>query len=240
MTAIISTHNISKSYGTHPAVRDLTLDIESGEFFGFLGPNGAGKTTTIRMLAGIIKPDNGDFSIDGINGADRIAVAMVAGVMPESRGFYAWMTAEEYLDFFAGLYAIKDPRPVVSRLIEQVGLSEKKRSRIATFSRGMKQRLGLARSLINNPKLLLLDEPTLGLDPQGQEDIQNLLKDLNKQGVTVFYSSHLLSDVAALCTRLGIINHGKLVALGTVAELQKQAHVEDSNLTEIFLALTKQ
>jgi len=239
MTTIISTHNISKSYGPHVAVKDLNLEIESGEFFGFLGPNGAGKTTTIRMLVGIIEPDHGDFSIDGINGADRIAVAKIAGVIPESRGFYSWMTAEEYLSFFAGLYGVKDPVSAVNRLLEQVGLSERRRSRIASYSRGMKQRLGLARSLINSPKLLFLDEPTLGLDPQGQEDIQKLLKDLNVQGVTVFYSSHLLSEVAVLCSRVGIINHGTLVAKGTLTELQKQAHVEDSNLTDIFLALTR-
>ncbi|MCX6646623.1 MAG: ABC transporter ATP-binding protein, partial [bacterium] len=128
---------------------------------------------------------------------------------------------------------------VVTHLLDQVGLADRKRSRIATYSRGMKQRLGLARSLVNSPKLLFLDEPTLGLDPQGQEDIQHLLKNLNKQGVTIFYSSHLLSEVAVLCSRVGIINHGILVAEGTVAELQKQAHVEDSNLTEIFLALTR-
>jgi ABC-2 type transport system ATP-binding protein len=239
MNPIIVINDVTKSYGAHVAVRDLNLAIEPGEFFGFLGPNGAGKTTTIRLLTGLIEPDKGEITVGGIENTDRMSVASISGVMPESRGFYLWMTAEEYLEFFAGLYGVKDTDKVVRGLLDQVGLTERKHSRIATFSRGMKQRLGLARSLINSPKILFLDEPTLGLDPKGQEDIQNLLRDLNEEGVTIFYSSHLLSEVAVLCTRVGIINHGTLVADGDIGELQKQAHVENSNLTDIFLALTR-
>ena len=238
MTKIISAKNLYKSYGREPAIKDLSLEIESGEFFGFLGPNGAGKTTTIRMLTGIIQPDQGEILIDN-KANDRTEVAKIIGVMPESRGFYDWMTAEEYLMFFAKLYNVPKSEQRVKELLGQVSLTPRKASKIGAYSRGMKQRLGLARALVNSPKILFLDEPTLGLDPQGQEDIQKLLKNLNSQGVTVFYSSHLLNEVSNLCTRIGIINHGSLVAQGTIAELQQQTKLQGNNLTEIFLALTK-
>ncbi len=239
MDAIITAKNISKSYGSQAAVKDLSLEIQRGEFFGFLGPNGAGKTTTIRMLTGILPPDQGEIIIQGKNHTQRKDIAKMIGVIPESRGFYHWMTGEEYLHFFAQLYGIIKPERTISQLLKQVGLLERKRAKIATYSRGMKQRLGLARALINGPKILFLDEPTLGLDPQGQEDIQKLLKTLNHEGVTIFFSSHLLPEVSALCSRIGIINHGKLIALGTLSELQEQTQSKGS-LKDIFLALTGQ
>jgi len=236
---ILSIKKLNKAYGSNLAVDNLSLDVVSGEFLGFLGPNGAGKTTTIRLLSGTIPPDSGEINFSGITSNRKSDISKIIGVMPESRGFYDWMTAEEYLDFFAQLYAVKESEAVINKLLDQVQLTNRKNSRISAFSRGMKQRLGLARSLINNPKILFLDEPTLGLDPQGQEDIQKLLKNLNSQGVTIFYSSHLLAEVSNLCSRLAIINHGKLVAEGTISELQQKANIKDNNLTEIFLALTK-
>ncbi len=238
MSKIVVAKKLNKSYGHEPAVKDLNLEIESGEFFGFLGPNGAGKTTTIRMLTGIVQPDQGQILIDGQEN-NKAETAKIIGVLPESRGFYEWMTAEEYLQFFAKLYELPAPQQKVAELLDQVSLASRKTSKIEAFSRGMKQRLGLARALINSPKLLFLDEPTLGLDPQGQEDIQNLLKKLNGQGVTIFYSSHLLNEVASLCSRIGIIHRGLLVAQGSIAELQQQAKTRKNNLTDIFLALTK-
>jgi ABC-2 type transport system ATP-binding protein len=238
MNLIISAKNLVKSYGSQKAVQDLTLEVASGEFFGFLGPNGAGKTTTIRMLTGIIQADGGKILIDGKSHSQKQLIAKSIGVVPESRGFYDWMTGEEYLKFFGSLYNITMLNEKVESLLSKVGLSQRKNSRIAAFSRGMKQRLGLARALINDPKILFLDEPTLGLDPQGQEDIQNLLKQLNQQGVTIFFSSHLLNEVASLCSRVAIINHGKLVALGTISELQAKINSSGSSLTDIFLALT--
>ena len=236
---ILSIKKLNKAYGSTQALDNLSLDIASGEFFGFLGPNGAGKTTTIRILSGTIPPDSGEIDFSGVTNGKKSDIAKIIGVMPESRGFYDWMTAEEYLSFFVKLYAIKESQAVIKKLLDQVQLTDRKNSRIGTFSRGMKQRLGLARALINNPQILFLDEPTLGLDPQGQEDIQKLLKNLNQQGVTIFYSSHLLAEVANLCSRLAIINHGKLVAQGTIGELQQKTNIKDNNLTEIFLALTK-
>ncbi len=236
MNAIISAKNLTKSFGTVKAVDSLNLEIAQGEFFGFLGPNGAGKTTTIRMLTGIIEADNGEIAIAGSH-TDRISIANLVGVVPESRGFYDWMTAEEYLLFFAQLYNISSLQKKIDELLEKVNLLKRKNNAIGTFSRGMKQRLGLARALINNPRILFLDEPTLGLDPQGQEEIQKLLQQLNKQGVTIFLSSHLLNEVSELCSRIGIINHGRLVAQGTIAELQAKTKLAGT-LKDIFLALT--
>ena len=241
MTDIIATENVSKSYGDRKAVDDLTLHIQEGEIFGFLGPNGAGKTTTIRLLTGILKPDHGVVAIDQRSlSQQRREVAQVIGVIPESRGLYNWMTAAEYLSFFGHLYRLKEELLVerVEALLSQVGLLKRKHSMIGTFSLGMRQRLGLARALINSPKILFLDEPTLGLDPQGQEDIQRLLKKLNSEGVTIFLSSHLLNEVSDLCSRLGIINKGKLIAEGTIDELGKMANLPDGTLTQIFLYLT--
>jgi len=238
MKAIISANNVTKSYGLIRAIVGLHLEIPEGEFFGFLGPNGAGKTTTIRMLTSIIEPDSGEITIAGHAYPNLKPITSLIGVVPESRGFYDWMTAEEYLLFFAQLYSILNPLKKVEGLLERVNLLKRKNSVIATFSRGMKQRLGLARALINDPKILFLDEPTLGLDPQGQEEIQNLLKQLNKNGETIFFSSHQLNEVSNLCSRVAIINQGRLVAQGTIAELQAKTNLEGSTLKEIFLALT--
>lgn len=241
LTDIIVAENVSKSYGDRKAVDALTLHIQEGEIFGFLGPNGAGKTTTIRLLTGILKPDQGEVAIDQHSlSQQRREVAQVIGVIPESRGLYNWMTATEYLSFFGHLYGLKEELLAerVEALLSQVGLLKRKHSVIGTFSLGMRQRLGLARALINSPKILFLDEPTLGLDPQGQEDIQKLLKKLNGEGVTIFLSSHLLNEVSDLCSRLGIINNGKLVAEGTIDELGKMTNLPGGTLTQIFLRLT--
>jgi len=237
MKTIISAKNLTKSYGLIKAVDSLSLEIAQGEFFGFLGPNGAGKTTTIRMLTGIIAPDNGEITIGGNAYLNLKPILHLIGVVPESRGFYEWMTAKEYMLFFAQLYNIPNPHKKIDELLGKVNLSERKNSTITTFSRGMKQRLGLARALINNPEILFLDEPTLGLDPQGQEEIQNLLKQLNKSGVTIFLSSHQLNEVSNLCSKVAIINKGRLVVQGTIEELQKKTKLAGS-LKDIFLALT--
>jgi ABC-2 type transport system ATP-binding protein len=232
---MISVHNLSKSYGEIRAVDRLGLSILQGDFFGFLGPNGAGKTTTIRLLTGIIKPDGGEIRIDGFSLDQREKIARIIGVVPESRGLYDWMTAVEYLRFFADLYGIKGRRTVetVDSLLRQVDLLADSGRAIGTYSRGMKQRLGLARALINSPKILFLDEPTLGLDPQGQEDIQNLLRKLNREGVTIFLSSHLLYEVSALCSRIAIINKGRLVAQGTMEELRRTTNMKEAYLVKI-------
>jgi len=237
MESIINAQHITKTYGKISAVDDLSFQVNAGDFFGFLGPNGAGKTTTIRMLTGILASDNGNIKINGKDISDRQELSHIIGVLSESRGFYDWMTGEEYLSFFADLYSLTDKKKVVGDLLSVVGLTERKNTCIATYSRGMKQRLGLARALVNNPRIIFLDEPTLGLDPQGQEDIHNLLKKLNQQGVTIFFSSHVLSEVADLCSIIAVINKGRLVAQGTMSELQKKTGSTD--LKQIFLSLTQ-
>jgi ABC-type multidrug transport system ATPase subunit len=233
---VIAAWQISKSYHGRKAVDNLTLSVQQGEFFGFLGPNGAGKTTTIRMLTGILRPDEGLIRINDHDVHERQQLSKAIGVLSESRGFYSWMKGEEYLRFFAELYGIPDREQTIVTLLEQVGLTEQKRKAIGAYSRGMKQRLGLARALINRPQILFLDEPTLGLDPQGQEDVQQLLKRLNQDGVTIFYSSHLLHEVSRLCSLIAIINEGKLVATGTLDALERQTGSKD--LKSAFLALT--
>lgn len=237
MESIINAQHISKSYGHMAAVDDLSIQVKAGDFFGFLGPNGAGKTTTIRMLTGILASDQGTMTINGKDISKRQELSRVIGVLSESRGFYDWMTGEEYLSFFADLYSLADKKKVVIDLLDTVGLASRKNTRIATYSRGMKQRLGLARALVNNPKIIFLDEPTLGLDPQGQEDIHTLLKKLNQRGVTIFFSSHVLSEVAELCSIIAVINKGRLIAQGTMLELQKKTGSTD--LKQIFLTLTQ-
>ena len=238
MSAIISIKNLSKSYGGNKAVDGLNLEIQKGEFYGFLGPNGAGKTTTIRMITGILRGDQGEITVDGSPVSDKKHIAKLLGVVPESRGFYEWMTASEYLYFFANLYGIpkKNQEQLITNLLSEVDLLKRKDSTIGTYSRGMKQRLGLARALVNDPKILILDEPTLGLDPQGQVMMQQLLKKLSDTGVTIFLSSHLLDEVSRLCSRIGILHQGRLIAEGTVDELKQKTNMKD--LTEVFLHLT--
>ena len=241
MTPIISIKNLSKAYGAEKAVDDLNLTIQKGEFYGFLGPNGAGKTTTIRMITGILEPDEGEILVDGFQVHEKEHVAKIIGVVPEGRGFYEWMTADEYLSFFANLYDVPEDThsDLIDSLLTEVDLAKRRHSKIGTYSRGMRQRLGLARALINSPQLLILDEPTLGLDPQGQESVQKLLKKLNSEGVTIFLSSHLLDEVSRLCSRIGILNHGRLLVEGTENEIREKTNQKDKNLTEIFLHLTR-
>lgn len=235
MNTIISVKNLSKSYQQVKAVDRIDLTIEQGEFFGFVGPNGAGKTSTIRMLTGIIPPDQGEILMDGFTIDERKEIARIIGVVPESRGFYDWMTAFEYLQFFSTIYGIKkflQPENI-QWLLDQVGLLNRQAHKIGTYSRGMKQRLGLARALINNPRILFLDEPTLGLDPQGQEDIQNLLIEFNRKGVTIFLSSHLLPEVSDLCSRIAIIDKGKLIIQGSMDELRQKTNLKSTYYLKI-------
>lgn len=222
----ISTSNLSKVYKKFKAVDSLTMNVEAGDIFGFLGPNGSGKTTTIRMLCGLILPSSGKAEIAGfdiIKGS--IDIRRIIGLFPESSGFYNWMNAEEYLNYFAALYKIDSQiaKKRTINLLEKVGLANKSHVPIGYYSRGMRQRLGLARTLINDPQIIFLDEPTLGLDPKGQRDIQKILFDLNHdKGITIFLSSHALNEVSSLCKNVAILNRGRMVAHGTIDELRKR------------------
>lgn len=223
----IITSGLTKDYRNFRAVDSLTIAVNPGDIFGFLGPNGAGKTTTIRMLCGLLLPTSGNAKVAGLDILkDNLKIRSIIGLLPESSGFYNWMNAEEYLLHFAGLYKIESllARKRANDLLEKVGLAAKAFAPIGYYSRGMKQRLGLARALINNPKVIFLDEPTLGLDPKGQQDIQKILLDLNhEREVTIFLSSHALSEVSSICNRVAIVNRGRLVAQGTIDELRKLA-----------------
>jgi ABC-type multidrug transport system ATPase subunit len=229
-------NKVGKSYSGKKAVENLSFEVAKGEFLGFLGPNGAGKTTTIRLLTGILRADEGQISISELDISRKKEVSRVIGVLSESGGFYNWMTGEEYLKFFEGLYRTGNKNSQALQLLENVGLTQQADKSIGAYSRGMKQRLGIARALINGPEILFLDEPTLGLDPQGQDDIMKLLKKFNEAGMTIFYSSHLLYEVAGLCSKIIIIDRGSLIASGTLPELQKISG--NTGLKEIFLSMT--
>jgi ABC-2 type transport system ATP-binding protein len=221
----VRTFNLTKVYGKLSAISALDINVKSGDIFGFLGPNGAGKTTTIRMLCGLILPSSGGGQVAGLDILkDSKKIRTIIGLLPESSGYYNWMNAEEYLHYFAALYKIETDiaRKRARDLLDKVGLASKSLVPIGYYSRGMKQRLGLARTLINEPKVIFLDEPTLGLDPRGQQQIQKILLDLNrKKNVTIFLSSHALSEVSSLCNRIAIVNKGRLVAQGTIEELRR-------------------
>ena len=226
---IINVENLVKRYNGHTALDGLNFGVEEGDIFGFLGPNGAGKTTTIRILTTILKADSGKVMIDGYDVFKKpMEVRKIINALPESGGYYDWMTACEYLEFFFKLYEGKTLKQDIYALLESVGLDGKEDHFIHSYSRGMKQRLGIARALINRPKLLFLDEPTNGLDPKGRMDIHDLLMDLNRRdGTTIFLSTHLLDDVKRLCNRIAIINYGKIVRAGELEKMKGKGTIED-------------
>ena len=221
----VRTFSLTKMYGKFSAISSLDINVNSGDIFGFLGPNGAGKTTTIRMLCGLILPSSGGGKVAGLDVLKDIKeIRTIIGLLPESSGYYNWMNAQEYLLYFAALYKIETDiaKKRARDLLDKVGLASKSLVPVGFYSRGMKQRLGLARTLINEPKVIFLDEPTLGLDPRGQQQIQKILLDLNRENnVTIFLSSHALSEVSSLCNRIAIVNKGRLVAQGTIEELRR-------------------
>ena len=223
---MIRTEGLTKVYKNgFRAVDGLDLQIDEGDIFGFLGPNGAGKTTTIRMLDGLLQPTSGTAFINGMDITKQpVDIRRVIGVVPESHGYYYSMTAQQYLKYFSALFDPKhDETAYVEYLLRRVGLYEKKDVAVGRFSRGMKQRLGVAKALINRPKVIFLDEPTLGLDPRGQHEIQQLLLEANKtDGVTVFITSHLLKDIEVLCSKVCIVKDGKLIEQGSIDWLREK------------------
>lgn len=223
---MIQTEHLEKTYRNgFRAVKDLSLHVDKGDIFGFLGPNGAGKTTTIRMLDGLLTPTRGKVLIGGMNVAGHASgIRRMIGVVPESHGYYYWMTAKEYLQYF---YALFNPNgfdeKYLDGLLDKVGLADKADVHVGQFSRGMKQRLGIAKALVNRPQMIFLDEPTLGLDPRGQREIQQLLCDINNSdGITIFITSHMLKDIEVLCNKVCIIKDGCLVEQGSIQGLQEK------------------
>jgi ABC-2 type transport system ATP-binding protein len=225
--AAIQTDALTKDYAVgfwrprpYRALDGVTLRVEANEVFGFLGPNGAGKTTTLKLLMQLIYPTSGSISILGRPAGD-LEVRRRVGFLPEAPYFYDYLTAEELLAYFAGLFGIRNPerRRRVSDLLDRVGIGGERRLPMRKFSKGMLQRVGLAQALINDPEVVVLDEPMSGLDPIGRRDVCALILSLRDRGCTVFFSSHILSDAETLCSRVGILAGGKLVATGLLSEM---------------------
>jgi ABC-2 type transport system ATP-binding protein len=216
---MIRIEQLRKEYDDLVAVNDLTLEIPAGEIFGLIGPNGAGKTTTIRMACGLLTPTSGKVSVNGIDIHQRPEDAQAyVGYLSDFFAVYEDLKVWEYLDYFAHAYRLRDEiiPERVNQAIGQVGLEVKKDSLIKGLSRGMKQRLGIARAVIHQPKVLLLDEPASGLDPKARIDLRNLLLDLNKQGATILISSHILTELEGFCTSIGIMEKGRMVRSGRI------------------------
>ncbi len=218
---VVRTEQLTKRYNGLVAVRDLEVRVEPGEIYGFLGPNGAGKTTTLLMVLGILKPTAGRIYLWGRPlEADPLAAKWHIGVVGEHDYIHDHLTADEYLRFFAGLYGVPNPAPRIGTLLERLGLLEFRTLRARDFSRGMTQKLSLARALLHDPKLLILDEPVSGLDPHGIVDVRHLLLELNRSGVTILISSHLLSEVEQTAHRVGIMHRGRLIRQDTIPALR--------------------
>ena len=218
----IDLRNITKRYDKLTAVDNLSLALGPGEIFGFIGPNGAGKTTTIKILATLLEPTSGTAFVDGINVMENPdAVRARIGYMPDTFGVYDEFKVWEYLDFFAAAYKVpKGDRPgLIDLVLDLTNLSNKKDAYVEGLSRGMKQRLCLARTMVHNPKVLLLDEPASGLDPRARIEIRDLLKELRNLGKTIIVSSHILPELADFCTSVGIIEKGKLLVSGPIDSL---------------------
>jgi ABC-2 type transport system ATP-binding protein len=218
---LIEIQGLKLDIGPHAVLQDVSLTLQKGQIYGLLGPNGAGKSTTISVVTGLRKPTGGTVRVLGLDpAADAIILHRRIGVLAEQAGFYDWMSAGDYLRWVASLYQIKLDQAEIARLLGQVGLQGQNHASIATYSRGMRQRLGLARALVNKPELLILDEPTNGLDPRGRREIHDVLLDLSaNHGVGILLCTHLLDDVDRLCTRVGIIAQGRTLLEGAIADL---------------------
>jgi ABC-2 type transport system ATP-binding protein len=239
---MISLIHLTKRFGRLTAVNDVTLEIPAGEIFGFLGPNGAGKTTTIKMIAGILQPTEGTIIIDGKDLADDpVGAKQVTGFIPDRAFLYEKLTGVECLQFVASLYSM-DQRHMESKIIELMALFEMEEwagDLIESYSHGMKQRLVMSVALIHEPKVIVVDEPMVGLDPKGARLVKSLFKSLAGTGVSVFMSTHTLAIAEEMCHRIGIIHEGCLIATGTSSELRQKAGAEEHNLEAVFLKLTE-
>ena len=237
--------NVTKSYNknTVKAVDSLTMTVNNGEIFGFLGPNGAGKTTSIRMLTGILQPDEGELLLDGISIKERpIAAKRTFAFVPDNPETFSRLKAIEYLDFISDVYKV--PADQKKQRIEdyctKFGLLENLNSRISSFSHGMKQKLFLIASLITDPNNWILDEPMVGLDPEAAFTIKEIMRERAAAGKTVFFSTHVMEVAEKLCDRVGIIKKGKIVFIGTIEELQQQHGSAGQSLEDIFLKLVSE
>jgi ABC-2 type transport system ATP-binding protein len=244
---IIEAEGLTKKYGTQIAVNNLILQIREGEVFGFLGPNGAGKTTTLLMFLGLTEPTSGKIRVVGFDPTrEPLRVKEKVGYLPENVGFYEDMDARQNLRFIAHLNHIPDKvsSKKTDELLQMVGLFEEAKKKVGTYSKGMRQRLGIAEVLIKEPRLIFLDEPTIGLDPDGTNRMLDLIHSLSREkNITIFLSSHLLDQVQRICDRVGIMIKGDLVAMGPIEELaKKKLGVEKGHysLEEIYMKYFKE
>ena len=225
MPSILEARNLVKKYGDFTAVKGISFDIREGEIFSLLGPNGAGKTTTILMLSTLYVPTSGEATIGGHSiTKEPMAVRNLIGVVPQEIALYDDLTARENLIFWGQMYGLsgKALKIRIDEILEQIGLAGKAGQRVKTYSGGMKRRVNIGVGLLHKPKLLFMDEPTVGIDPQSRRAILDSVKELNRQGMTVLYTTHYMEEAAELSDRVGIMDHGELIALGTQAELTKQ------------------
>jgi len=225
MQSILEVKDLVKKYGDFTAVKGISFDIKEGEIFSLLGPNGAGKTTTISMLSTLYAPTSGDATIAGHSVKQNpMAVRNAIGIVPQEIALYEDLTARENLIFWGQMYGLSGKALTVrvDEVLEQIGLVDKAKDRVKIYSGGMKRRVNIGVGLLHKPKLLFMDEPTVGIDPQSRRAILDTVKDLNKQGMTVLYTTHYMEEAEELSHRVGIIDHGELIALGTQKDLTKQ------------------
>ena len=228
---ILETKNLTKSFGLRKAVDGLNLEIPDGSVYGFLGPNGSGKSTTIRMMTGLISPDEGEVYIQG-NSVQKLGNKALSsvGALIERADFHKHLSGKTNLEMLARMDGTDMSR--VQTVLDRTGLGNRGKDKVKTYSQGMKQRLGIAQALLSNPRLLILDEPTNGLDPQGMKEVRDLVRELSSEGITIFISSHLLDEVQKICSHVAMISQGKLKTAGPIEDLLKDS---DLLMTEIHV-----
>lgn len=227
---MLQIEHLKKQYGKFVAVEDLSLSVQTGSIFGFVGPNGAGKTTTMKIMVGLLSATGGKVIIDDVDVTKQPRILREKiGYMPDFFGVYDNLKVSEYMDFYAGAYYIpyQQRGAIIDNLLETVDLSHKKDALVDSLSRGMKQRLCLARSLVHDPKLLVLDEPASGLDPRARVEMKEVLKQLQSMGKTILISSHILPELAEMCTEIGIIDKGRLVTQGSMQEILRKVNKQN-------------
>ncbi len=231
---MLKIEGLVKRYGKFTAVDHLDMEVNKGSIYGFVGPNGAGKTTTMKIMAGLLSADEGSVYIDGMNVSEDIdALKDKIGYMPDFFGVYNDLRVDEYMDFYAGTYYIpyEQRKDIIDNLLELVDLKDKRNFYVDSLSRGMKQRLCLARSLIHDPEILILDEPASGLDPRARVEMKEVLKQLRTLDKTIIISSHILPELAEMCTEIGIINRGRLIDSGSVNEIMR--HISKERIIDV-------
>jgi ABC-2 type transport system ATP-binding protein len=234
--------NLAKHYGRLAAVDSLSLEVQPGEIFGFLGPNGAGKTTTIRVMMGILKPTSGQVFLGGYDVERQPEKAKaISGFIPDRPFIYEKLSGLEFLQFVGRLHQIETVRleERAAQLLERFELARWKDELVESYSHGMKQRLVVCASLIHEPRILIVDEPMVGMDPKGARKLKDLFRSLSEEGTTVFLSTHSIGVAEEVCHRIGIIQSGRLIACGTMADLSAQAQTQQDNLESVFLELTR-